>query len=285
MATYLTAESRTGYDRRYEDKVFPLGTRCIEMVDYIGAGGPRDENGEMLRDGGPGQSFGVAYCRSESFYRCFARAKFCGPCLIDIGEFPAEAYDAAGYPITDTRINMAAAFRDSDLQIAPHGCSRELVSNLNSTFENCVQLRHWLPQEMAAQGLAMVTDRTAPRILQSNGMAHTAFWLELAPQTMKRMLANCVSFEGNGLNSISWRNLKADDSASGWAEGCRFAPYVLDGIIATIHHEFFTLKRVRTPLLNVNLGAGRVVGETATMARQLKDAGIDLVGFDIGLDV
>lgn len=281
MSAYLTAESRTGYDRRYEDKVFPSGTRCIEMIDYIGAGGPRDDNGEMIRDGGPGQSFGVAYCRSESFYRCFARAKFGGPCLIDIGEFPADEYDSAGYAITEKRINMAAAFRDSDLQIAPHGCSRELISNLNNAFENCVQLRHWLPQEMVAHGLAGVRDKTAPRILQSNGMAHTAFWMELAPQTMKRMLANCVSFEGNGLNAISWRNLKGEDSASGIAEGCRFAPYVLDGIIANLYTEVFVHQTVRTPLLNVHLGAGKVTGETARMARRLKDSGIELTGFDI----
>ena len=36
--TYIRSQSRTGYDRRYEDKVFAPGTRCVEMVDYVGTG-------------------------------------------------------------------------------------------------------------------------------------------------------------------------------------------------------------------------------------------------------
>ena len=101
--TYITAESRTGYDRRYEDKVFAADTRCIEMVDFVGTG----------------DQHGVYFCRAESFYRCFANATFNGPCIVEIGEFPADEYDERGEAITDTRINMAAAFRNSDLQILP----------------------------------------------------------------------------------------------------------------------------------------------------------------------
>lgn len=281
MAVYVNAESRTGYDRRYEDKVFAPGTRCIEMVDYIGVGGERDDSGEMISDGGPGQSYGVRYCRAESFYRCFARAKFGGPCIVNIGEYPAEAYDKNGYAITDVRINMAAAFRDSDLQILPRGCSREIIGNVNSMFENCTQLRNWTPTEMVAAGIAGVSDRNAPAILQATGMGRNAFLMELAPRTMKRFMANCRSYDGNALNCVSFANLQAEDSASGFATGCKFAQYALDGIIANIHYEFFTLKRVRTPLLNVDLGEGIVTGDSAKRAMELIRAGVQLTGFTI----
>jgi hypothetical protein len=266
---YIRSESKVGYDRRYEDKVFTPGTRCIELVDYIGTG---DE---------PGNFFGVYYCRAESFYRTFAQATFGGPCIVEIGEWPAEDYDNNGEAITDKRINMSSAFRDSDLQILPHGCSRYLIDNCNSMFQNCRQLRSWSPQEMVAAGLAGVTDPAAPRILRSNGLAEAAFLFNLAPETMKRMFANCSLYSGKALNIISWRNLKDESAAMDFAIGCRFAPHYLDGIIANLHREFFVKKRVRTPLYRVNLGAGRVYGNHATMARQLIEAGIELQGFDI----
>ena len=266
---YIRAYSKTGYDRRYEDKDFDSGTRCIEMVDYVGTG---DQ---------PGDYFGVYYCRSESFYRCFANASFGGPCIVDIGEFPADQYDDQGEPITDQRINMAAAFRNSDIEILPHGCSRGLIYNTNSMFEGCRFLRNWAPQEMVEAGLAGVKDPAAPRILRSNGIAESAFLLNLAPQTMKRMFAGCEKYAGRNINSISWANLKDEKAAVDFAIGCRFEPHYLDGLIAWLHRQFFVLGTVRTPLLSVNLGSGTVTGNTAAMARQLIAAGIELQGFDI----
>jgi hypothetical protein len=266
---YIRAYSKTGYDRRYEDKVFPAGTRCIEMVDYVGTG---DQ---------PGDFFGVYYCRSESFYRCFANASFNGPCIVEIGEVPADQYDDQGEPITDQRINMAAAFRNSDIEILPHGCSRGLIENTNSMFEGCRFLRSWTPQEMVEAGLAGVKDPAAPRILRSNGIAESAFLLNLAPQTMRRMFAGCEMYSGRNINSISWANLKDERAAADFAIGCQFAPHYLDAIIAWLHRQLFVLGTLRTPLLSVNLGSGTVSGNTAAMARQLIDAGIELRGFDI----
>lgn len=281
MDTYIRSQSKIGYDRRYEDKVFAPNTRCIELVDYVGQGGEIGPNGEVIDDGGPGNFLGVYYCRSESFYRTFAKATFGGPCIVEIGEWPAEAYDENGEAITDKRINMSSAFRDSDLQILPHGCSRYLIDNCNSMFQNCRQLRNWTPREMVKAGLAGVTDPAAPRILRSNGLAEAAFLFNLAPQTMKRMFANCTSYSGKAINAIRWRNLKDETSAMDFAVGCKFAPHYLDAIIASLHWEFFVQQRVRTPLYQVNLGSGRVYGKAAAQARQLIEAGIDLQGFDI----
>jgi len=266
---YIRAYSKTGYDRRYEDKDFDSGTRCIEMVDYIGTG---DQ---------PGDYFGVYYCRSESFYRCFANASFGGPCIVDIGEFPATQYDEQGEPITDQTINMAAAFRNSDIEILPHGCSRGLIDNTNSMFEGCRFLRNWTPHEMVDAGLAGVKDPAAPRILRSNGIAESAFLLNLAPKKMRRMFAGCEKYSGRNINSISWANLQDEKAASDFAIGCKFEPYYLDGVIAWLHRQFFVHGVVRTPLLSVNLGSGTVTGSTAAMARQLIDAGIELQGFEI----
>jgi len=266
---YIRAYSKTGYDRRYEDKVFPAGTRCIELVDYVGTG---DQ---------PGDYFGVYYCRSESFYRSFAQATFNGPCIVEIGEFPAEQYDDRGEPITDQRINMAAAFRNSDIEILPHGSSRGLIDNTNSMFEGCRFLRNWTPQEMVEAGLAGVKDPAAPRIVRSNGIAESAFLLNLAPQTMRRMFAGCEKYAGRNINSISWANLKDEKAAADFAIGCQFAPHYLDAIIAWLHRQLFVLGTLRTPLLAVNLGSGTVSGNIAAMARQLIDAGIELQGFDI----
>jgi len=266
---YIRAYSKTGYDRRYEDKVFPAGTRCIEMVDYVGTGNE------------PGNYFGVYYGRAFSYYRTFAQASFNGPCIVEIGEFPADQYDDQGEPITDQRINMAAAFRNSDIEILPHGCSRGLIDNTNSMFEGCRFLRNWTPQEMVNAGLAGVKDPAAPRILRSNGIAESAFLLNLAPQTMRRMFAGCEQYSGRNINSISWANLKDDKAAADFASGCQFAPHYLDAIIAWLHRQLFVLGTLRNPLLAVNLGRGTVSGNTAAMARQLIDVGIELQGFDI----
>jgi hypothetical protein len=266
---YVRAYSKTGYDRRYEDYVFPAGTRCIELVDYVGTG---DQ---------PGDFFGVYYCRAVSLYRCFAQATFNGPCIVEIGEFPAEKYDDNGEPISDQTINMAAAFRNSDIEILPHGCSRGLIDNCNSMFEGCRKLRNWSPQEMVEAGIAGVKDPAAPRIIRSNGLAESAFLYNLSPQTMKRMFANCTAYSGKAVSAIKWKNLRDESSATDFALGCRFSPHFLNAIIASLHWEFFVHKRVRTPLHRVNLGEGVVTGDTASMARQLIDAGIDLQGFEI----
>ena len=290
---YIRAYSKTGYDRRYEDKVFAAGTRCIEMVDYVGAG---DQPGDYL---------GVYYCRSESFYRCFANASFGGPCIVDIGEFPASEYSADGEKggkktinmaaafrniagrcqsqrgCRDQTINMAAAFRNSDIEILPHGCSRGLIDNTNSMFEGCRFLRNWSPQEMVAAGLAGVRDPAAPRILRGNGIAESAFLLHLAPKKMRRMFAGCEKYSGRNINSISWANLQDEKAAMDFAVGCRFEPHYLSGIIEWLHRQMFVHGTVRTPLLAVNLGSGKVTGNTAAMARQLIDAGIELQGFEI----
>jgi len=283
MSNYITSQSRTGYDRRWEDKVFPAGTKCVELVDYVGTG-ELDDNGDVIGDGGPGNWYGANYCNSVSFYRAFANATLGGPCLIEIGEYPADALDSRGEAIiTDStvRINMAAAFKNSDLQILPHGCSRYLIDNLNGTFDGCRELKHWTPQEMVSAGLAMSKDPNAPRILRSNGLAEAGFLFNLAPKTMKRMFAFCVKYDGHAINAISWSRLKAEDSASGFATGCRFDSHFLNAIIANIHREFFVNKTVRTPLINVDLGAGYVTGEAAQQAKELIAAGIQLVGFEI----
>lgn len=263
--TYITAESRTGYDRRYEDKVFAPDTRCIEMVDFVGTG----------------DQHGVYFCRAESFYRCFANATFNGPCIVEIGEFPAEEYDERGEAITDTRINMAAAFRNSDLQILPHGCSRYLIDKTNNMFDGCRSLRSWSPAEMIDAGLAGVDDPQAPRIIKSTGIAQHAFLFNLAPTSMRRMFAGCTAYDGTAVNVISWSRLQGERAAEGFAAGCRFAPRFLNGIIASLHREFFVLRTVTTPLVNVDLGAGRVTGQTAQQAADLIDAGIQLTGFEI----
>jgi len=266
---YIRAESKVGYDRRYEDKVFPSGTRCIEMVDYVGTGDK------------PGDYWGVYYCRAVSFYRCFANATFGGPCIVEIGEFPATEYTDDGEPVSDQRINMAAAFRNSDIQILPHGCSRGLIDNCNSMFEGCDRLRNWTPQEMVEAGLAGVKDPAAPRIIKSNGLAESAFLLNLAPERMKRMFAGCSSYGGKNINSISWANLLDEYSAMDFAAGCRFETHYLNGLVASLHREAIVLGRVRTPLLRVNLGAGNLTGETAAMARELVDFGIEIQGVSI----
>lgn len=276
---FIASQSRRGYDRRYEDKVFIPGTRCIEMVDYIGQGGEVDENGDMIDDGGPGNYFGVAYCAAESFYRAFANAKFGGPCIVDIGEYPALAYDENGEAITDTRINMAACFRASDIEILPHGCSRYLIDNANDMFRDCTSLRDWTPQEMVAAGLAGVTDPRAPRILRSNGIAAKAFLHNLAPLTMKRMFMGCTLYNGAGLQMINWSRLQDENAAIDWAAGCRFLPVYLNAIIDKMHYDHFVLGRIRTPLRGVNLGSGTVTGDVAKRARELIDAGIELEGF------
>ena len=95
------------------------------------------------------------------------------------------------------------------------------------------------------------------------------------------MFAFCVKYDGHAINAISWSRLKAEDSASGFATGCRFDSHFLNAIIANIHREFFVNKTVRTPLINVDLGAGYVTGETAQQAKELIAAGIQLVGFEI----
>ena len=283
MATYITSQSRTGYDRRWEDKVFPSGTKCIELVDYVGKG-EVDDNGDVVGNGGPGNWYGAYYCEAVSFYRAFANATFGGPCIVEIGEYPADALNDAGEAIitdTTTRINMAAAFKNSDLQVLPHGCSRYLIDNLNGTFDGCRQLKHFTPQQLVAENLAMVKDPNAPRILRSNGMAESAFLFNLAPKTMKRMFAWCEQYDGHAINAISWSKLAKEDSASGFATGCRFDSHFLNAIIARIHWQFFVEKTVRTPLVNVDLGAGYVTGDTAKQAKELIAAGIELTGFEI----
>lgn len=280
MPTYIQSQSKTGYDRRYEDKVFPRDTKCVEMIDYIGTGGPVDDNGEIT-EGEPGNYFGVRYCRAESFYRCFANATFGGPCIVTIGEFPAEAYDERGEAVTDRTINMAACFRNSDIEILPHGCSRYMIHNMNNIFDRCSKLRSWTPQEMVNAGLAGVQDPNAPFILRSNGLAESAFLFNLAPQTMKRAFAGCTSYSGKAINAISWANLRNENAAAEFAEGCRFEPVYLNAIVSSLWWEFFIKKTVRTPLLKVDLGEGAVSGEVAKQARELIDAGIQLIGFEI----
>lgn len=280
--TYIWSQSKVGYDRRYEDKDFTsFGTRCIELVDYVGQGGEIDENGEMIDDGGPGNYLGVMYCAAESLYRSFANAKFGGPCIVEIGEYPAAAYDEHGEAITDTRINMAACFRGSDLEILPHGCSRYLIDNTNDMFRDCVKLRDWSPQEMVEVGLAGVTDPRAPRILRGNGIAARAFLYNLAPQTMKRMFSGCSSYNGAAVNVINWSRLKDENAAIDFAAGCRFDPVYLNGIIDKLHWDFFMLKKIRTPLRRVNLGGGVVTGDVAKRAKELITEGIELEGFEI----
>jgi len=148
-------------------------------------------------------------------------------------------------------------------------------------FEGCRFLRNWSPQEMVAAGLAGVKDPTAPRIFRSNGLAESAFLLHLAPRTMKRMFAGCEKYSGRNINSISWANLQDEKAAVDFAIGCRFEPHYLNGTIEWLHRETFVHGRVRTPLLSVNLGSGVVTGNTAAMARQLIEAGIELQGFEI----
>jgi hypothetical protein len=148
-------------------------------------------------------------------------------------------------------------------------------------FEGCDKLRTWTPQEMEAAGLANVTDPRAPRILRSNGIAESAFLYNLAPETMRYAFAGCSSYSGRAINAISWSRLKSEKSAEGFAEGCRFSPHFLDAIISWLHREAIVLKRVRTPLLNVDFGAGRVTGEVAKQASELIEYGIELTGFDI----
>ena len=49
-------------------------------------------------------------------HRAFANATFGGPCIVEIGEYPADALNDSGEAIitdTTTRINMAAAFKNS----------------------------------------------------------------------------------------------------------------------------------------------------------------------------
>jgi len=279
---YIWSQSKVGYDRRYEDKDFSaFGTRCIELVDYVGQGGEIDESGEMIDDGGPGNYLGVMYCAAVSFYRAFANAKFGGPCIVEIGEYPAEEYDESGEAITDTRINMAACFRGSDLEILPHGCSRYLIDNTNDMFRDCVKLRDWAPQEMVEVGLAGVTDPMAPRILRGSGIAARAFLYNLAPETMKRMFSGCVSYKGAAVSVIDWSRLKDENSAVDFAAGCRFDQVYLNGIIDKLHWDFFMLKKIRTPLLKVNLGGGVVTGDVAKRAKELITAGIELEGFEI----
>ena len=268
---YIRTASSVGFQRKWEGYRFAEGTRCIELVDYIGDG-MGDWNAY------PGNAYGVAYTRAESFYRAFANATFGGPCIVDIGEFPADRYSNDGEPLTDTRISMAAAFTGSDLQILPHGCSRGLIDNCNDMFRDCPQLRAWDPQSMVAAGLAGVQDKFAPRILRSNGIAAQAFLLNLRPRTMKRMFANCTSYDGTAINAIDWRGLDSDKAAVDFAAGCRFAPHFLDAIIASIYSQ---REGIRRPLLNVDLGAGRVTGETARMWEELVDSGIELTGFEI----
>ena len=279
--THILSKSKTGYDRRYEDKVFPAGIRCIELVDYVGKGGKLDDQGEMIDDGGPGNYFGVYYCAAESLYRAFAGAQFSGPCIVEIGEFPAEEYDDRGEAITDRRINMASCFRGSDLEILPHGGSCYLVDATNDMFRDCKKLRDWSPQEMVEAGIAGVEDPSAPRILRGNGIAHRAFFHNLAPETMKRMFMNCVSFNGGGINVIDWSRLRDEDSALDFAFGCRFDPVYLNGIIERLHWDFFNLQKIRTPLRQVNLGDGVVTGGVAQRAKDLIAAGIELCGFEI----
>jgi hypothetical protein len=269
--TYIKTASSTGYQRKWEDYTFPADTRCIELVDYVGEG-QGDWNAY------PGNAWGVHYTRAESFYRAFANATFGGPCIVDIGELPADRYSNDGEPLTDTRISMAAAFTGSDLQILPHGCSRGLIDNCNDTFRDCVRLRAWSPSEMVAAGIAGVTDPAAPRILRSNGIARHAFLMNLRPATMKRMLAGCEQYDGTAINAIDWRGLDNEKAAMDFAIGCRFAPHYLDGLIASIYAQRNAIHR---PLLRVNLGSGRVTGETARMARELVESGIEITGIEI----
>ena len=258
-----------GYQRKWEDHNFGPDIRVVELVDYVG-----DCQGSF-EDCGP-NAFGVYYCAAESFYRAFANATFESPCIVDIGEYPAEEYDENGEAITDKRISMAAAFRGSNIQILPHGCSRYMIDNLNDCFSGCTELRHWTPSEMVEAGLAMVRDPDAPRIIRSNGVAESAFLFNLAPKTMARMFAGCVKYDGHAINAISWRNLKDEWSAEDFAKGCRFAPTYLHGIIGSLHWEAIRKKRVR-PLRNVHLGHGHLVGEAAVQVRQLADVGIHVV--------
>jgi len=95
------------------------------------------------------------------------------------------------------------------------------------------------------------------------------------------MFAGCEKYSGRNINSISWANLQDEKAAADFAIGCKFAPHYLNGIIAWLHRQMFALGRLRSPLLSVNLGMGTVTGNTAAMARQLIDAGIELQGFEI----
>ena len=102
-----------------------------------------------------------------------------------------------------------------------------------------------------------------------------------APTSMRRMFAGCTAYDGKAVNVISWSRLQGERAAEGFAAGCRFAPHFLNAIIASLHREFFVLRTVTTPLVNVDLGAGRVTGQTAQQAADLIDAGIQLTGFEI----
>lgn len=272
--TYIRTASSIGYQRKWDSFRFPAGTRCVELVDYVG-------DGEGDWNAFPGNAYGVCYCRAESFYRAFANATFGGPCIVEIGEMPCDEYDSRGEPVikeTTPRINMAAAFKGSDIQILPHGCSRMLIDNCNDMFADCTLLRAWQPTEMVNAGIAGVTDSDAPRILRSNGLAAHAFLYQLRPLTMKRMFANCTAYDGTAINAIDWTALKDETAAQDFAIGCHFAPHRLNAIIDSLHA---VIDRLPKPLLRVNLGGGLVAGETAQRARELIHAGIDLQGFEI----
>lgn len=267
----IRAVSVTGFDRRYDGYAFKSDVKCVELYDWEGdVPGPFESVGP--------RALGVRYSLATSFYATFRGSSFEGPVIFDIGEYAAEKFKPNGDAVTDVRVNMANCFRNSGVQIFPHGGSRELISNTNYCFAGCRSLRSWTPQEMVAAGLAGVQDPNAPRLLRTNGIAGSAFLRNLAPETMRGMFAECESYDGNAINAISWKNLNNERSAEDFAAGCRFAPHFLDGLIASIYAQ---REGIHRPLLRVDLGAGRVTGETARMARELIDSDIRLMGFEI----
>lgn len=265
----VIGESRIGYDRRWESKSFGPDVKYFGLIDYVGTGlGGWNEY--------PGNCYGVNYCRAESFYRAFALTKFAVPCLVDCGELPSDDYTDDGDPISDVEINMAACFKGSDIQMLPHGFSRHLIANLNSCFDGCAHLRAWTPSELVDEGLALVRDPDAPQVLRSNGLASVAFLLNLQPKTMRRMFADCVAYNGQAINAISWKGLIKEDAALDFAVGCRFDHAFLKATVARLHWQAIREKSVRS-LTGVHLGYGHVDSEMATQIRELGAVGIEVV--------
>lgn len=272
------AKSVVGWERRYEDHVFPEGTKYVGLWDHVGtAEGAFDDPKTW------GNMKDCEYIRKEasSFYRSFCRAKFQSPCIVQIGEAPyprrenGDVILGPGAP----EINCASMFFQSDIMLLPHmlDACHLMIANCNNMFSGCARLTYLMPQELRPLGLSDVKDPKAPRLLRSNSSNHPGLFFQLRPKTAVNFMKGCTAYQGNGINMLSLRNIATPDGANGIFEGCEFQKPYLDGLLASIHWEFFHRKLFKGPLHGVNLGRGHLVGQAATHYHELRDAGIEVI--------
>lgn len=275
--SYLQA-SVVGWERRYEDFVFPVGTKYVGLWDHEGTvEGAFDDPATW------GNMKGCEYIRKEasSFYRSFFNARFGGFCLVQIGEapYPRQANGDVILGPDVPEINCANMFCQSDLRLLPWMLSacHPMITNTNRMFDGCGELTYLMPQELRPLGLSDVKDPAAPRLLRSNSSNAPALFFQLRPKTAKYFMRGCSKYQGNGINQFSLRNIATPDGAIGLFEGCQFATPYLEGFISSLHWETVRRGIVKGPLNGINVGRGHLGAAAQRQVDELRERGIEVI--------